>query len=105
MQRGKTEKAVLTAIASVAATIGKLASDVCTFSGGNFFFIKLPDAFTTGSSIMPHKKNPDVFELVRAKCNRLQAAPNEMSLLLANLTSGYARDMQLTIEMYFPALT
>ena len=78
MQRGKTERTVLTAIAAIAATVGRLAQDVCLYSCANFGFVKLPDAFTTGSSIMPHKKNPDIFELIRAKCNRLQALPMEL---------------------------
>ena len=88
MQRGKTERTVLTAIAAIAATIGRLAQDVCLYSCANFGFVKLPDAFTTGSSIMPHKKNPDIFELSRAKCNRLQALPMEVTLIATNLPSG-----------------
>ena len=103
MQRGKTERTVLTAIAAIAATVGRLAQDVCLYSCANFGFIKLPDAFTTGSSIMPHKKNPDIFELSRAKCNRLQALPMEVTLVATNLPSGYFRDMQLTKEIYVPA--
>ncbi|MBE6213349.1 MAG: argininosuccinate lyase [Rikenellaceae bacterium] len=103
MQRGKTERAVLTAIAAVAATVGRLAQDVCLYSCANFGFVKLPDAFTTGSSIMPHKKNPDIFELIRAKCNRMQALPMEVTLVATNLPSGYFRDMQLTKEIYVPA--
>ena len=103
MQRGKTERTVLTAIAAVAATVGRLAQDVCLYSCANFGFVKLPDAFTTGSSIMPHKKNPDIFELSRAKCNRLQALPMEVTLISTNLPSGYFRDMQLTKEIYVPA--
>lgn len=103
MQRGKTERTVLTAIAAVAATVGRLAQDVCLYSCANFGFVKLPDAFTTGSSIMPHKKNPDIFELSRAKCNRLQALPMEVTLIATNLPSGYFRDMQLTKEIYVPA--
>ncbi|MBQ6571988.1 MAG: argininosuccinate lyase [Alistipes sp.] len=103
MQRGKTERTVLTAIAAIAATIGRLAQDVCLYSCANFGFVKLPDAFTTGSSIMPHKKNPDIFELSRAKCNRLQALPMEVTLIATNLPSGYFRDMQLTKEIYVPA--
>ena len=103
MQRGKTERTVLTAIAAVAATVGRLAQDVCLYSCANFGFVKLPDAFTTGSSIMPHKKNPDIFELIRAKCNRLQAQPMEVTLIMTNLPSGYFRDMQLTKEIYVPA--
>lgn len=103
MQRGKMEKNVLFALAGVATTLGRLAADVCLFSCSNFGFMKLPDRFTTGSSIMPHKKNPDVFELIRAKCNRLQALPTQMAMICANLTSGYFRDMQLTKEVFFPA--
>ncbi len=103
MQRGKTERTVLTAIAAIAATVGRLAQDVCLYSCANFGFVKLPDAFTTGSSIMPHKKNPDIFELSRAKCNRLQALPMEVTLVATNLPSGYFRDMQLTKEIYVPA--
>ncbi|MBR4995518.1 MAG: argininosuccinate lyase [Alistipes sp.] len=103
MQRGKTERVTLTAIAAVAATVGRLAQDVCLYSCANFGFVKLPDAFTTGSSIMPHKKNPDIFELIRAKCNRLQAQPLEVTLTMTNLPSGYFRDMQLTKEIYVPA--
>ena len=103
MQRGKTERTVLTAIAAVAATVGRLAQDVCLYSCANFGFVKLPDAFTTGSSIMPHKKNPDIFELIRAKCNRLQALPMEITLTMTNLPAGYFRDMQLTKEVYVPA--
>ena len=103
MQRGKTERVVLTAIAAIAATVGRLAQDVCLYSCANFGFVKLPDAFTTGSSIMPHKKNPDLFELTRAKCNRMQALPMEVTLVATNLPSGYFRDMQLTKEIYVPA--
>lgn len=103
MQRGKMEKNVLFALATVATTLGKLAADVCLFACGNFGFLKLPDRFTTGSSIMPHKKNPDVFELIRAKTNRLQSLPAQMAMLCANLTSGYFRDMQLSKEIYLPA--
>ena len=103
MQRGKTERTVLTAIAAIAATVGRLAQDVCLYSCANFGFVKLPDAFTTGSSIMPHKKNPDIFELTRAKCNRMQALPMEVTLIATNLPSGYFRDMQLTKEIYVPA--
>ena len=103
MQRGKTERTVLTAIAAIAATVGRLAQDVCLYSCANFGFVKLPDAFTTGSSIMPHKKNPDIFELIRAKCNRMQALPMEVTLVATNLPSGYFRDMQLTKEIYVPA--
>ncbi len=103
MGRGKTEKIVAQAIAGVAATIGKLAYDACLFNSQNFGFIKLPDEFTTGSSIMPHKKNPDVFELTRAKCNKLQALPFEITLVTNNLPSGYFRDLQLIKENFLPA--
>ena len=104
MTRGKTEKIVATAMASVAATIGRFAMDCCLYISQNFQFISFPDNLTTGSSIMPHKKNPDVFELIRAKSNRLQSTPNELSLLLGNLPSGYHRDLQLTKEILFPAI-
>ncbi len=102
MGRGKMEKTVATALAGVAATVSRLAMDACLYSGQNFGFIKLPDEFTTGSSIMPHKKNPDVFELTRAKCNRLQAVPQDITMILNNLPSGYFRDMQLIKESYMP---
>lgn len=104
MTRGKAERAMATAIAYVAATLSRFAGDCCLYLNQNFGFIAFPDALTTGSSIMPHKKNPDVFELIRAKCNRIQAAPNELTLLLNNLPSGYHRDLQLTKEILFPAL-
>jgi argininosuccinate lyase len=104
MSRGKTEKVIATALAGVAGTIGRLAMDCCLYINQNFGFISFPSELTTGSSIMPHKKNPDVFELIRAKCNRLQATPNELTLLLANLPSGYHRDLQLTKEILFPAI-
>ena len=103
MGRGKTERIVANAIANVAATISKLAFDACMFNSQNFGFIKLADEFTTGSSIMPHKKNPDVFELTRAKCNKLQAIPFEISLITGNLPSGYFRDLQLVKESFLPA--
>ena len=103
MSRGKTEKIVSMALASVAATLSKLAMDCCLYLSQNFGFISFPSELTTGSSIMPHKKNPDVFELIRAKCNRIQAIPNELTLLLNNLPSGYHRDLQLTKEILFPA--
>jgi argininosuccinate lyase len=104
MTRGKTEKATAMALATIGATLGKFAYDVCLYMNQNFGFIRFPDELTTGSSIMPHKKNPDVFELIRARCNRIQALPNELSLLLVNLPSGYHRDLQLTKECLFPAL-
>lgn len=105
MSRGKTEKAVAAAIAAVASTLGRLAADVCQFMCQNFGFIKFPDELTTGSSIMPHKKNPDVFEIMRGKCNRLQAVQNELALLTANLPLGYNRDLQLMKDILFPATT
>ncbi len=104
MSRGKAEKIVATGLASVAGTIGRLAMDCSLYINQNFGFISFPPELTTGSSIMPHKKNPDVFELIRAKCNRIQSTPNELSLLLANLPSGYHRDLQLTKEILFPAI-
>ena len=103
MGRGKTERIVANAIANVAATVSKLAFDACMFNSQNFGFIKLADEFTTGSSIMPHKKNPDVFELTRAKCNKLQALPYEITLITNNLPSGYFRDLQLVKESFLPA--
>jgi argininosuccinate lyase len=104
MTRGKVEKITSMALASLAATLSKLSMDVCLYMNQNFGFISFPNELTTGSSIMPHKKNPDVFELVRAKCNRIQALPNELTLLINNLPSGYHRDMQLTKECLFPAI-
>ncbi len=104
MSRGKTEKCVAMALSMVAATLSKLAMDCCLYMNQNFAFISFPNKLTTGSSIMPHKKNPDVFELIRAKCNRIQALPNELTLLLNNLPSGYHRDLQLTKEALFPAI-
>jgi argininosuccinate lyase len=104
MSRGKTEKWVATGMAAIAATLSKFAYDMVLYMGGDFSFISFPDALTTGSSIMPHKKNPDVFELIRAKCNRLQAVPNELALLTNNLPSGYHRDFQLSKECLFPAI-
>jgi argininosuccinate lyase len=105
MSRGKTEKLVAMAIASVAATLSRLSMDACLYLGQDFGFISFPADLTTGSSIMPHKKNPDVFELIRGKCNRLQSLPNELTLLTSNLPSGYHREMQLTKEILFPAFT
>jgi argininosuccinate lyase len=104
MTRGKSEKAVAIGMSALAATLSKFAYDVCLYMNQNFGFISFPDELTTGSSIMPHKKNPDVFELIRAKCNRIQALPNELTLLTNNLPSGYHRDMQLTKEILFPAI-
>ena len=103
MTRGKVEKVVSFSLSSIAATLSRLAMDCCLYMNQNFGFISFPNELTTGSSIMPHKKNPDVFELIRAKCNRIQAIPNELTLLLNNLPSGYHRDLQLTKEILFPA--
>ena len=103
MGRGKMERIVATAIASIAATLSKLSYDACLYNSQNFGFIKLPDEYTTGSSIMPHKKNPDVFELSRAKCNKLQALPVEITLITNNLPSGYFRDLQIIKEVFIPA--
>lgn len=103
MSRGKCERAAANAIAAVAATVGRLAMDVCLFMSQNFGFVSLPDELTTGSSIMPHKKNPDVFEVMRGRCNRLQSVPNEIALLTTNLPSGYHRDLQLLKDILFPA--
>ena len=103
MGRGKTERNVAYALASVAGTIAKLAFDACMFSSQNFAFVKLPNECTTGSSIMPHKKNPDVFELTRAKCNKLQALPQQIMLIMNNLPSGYFRDLQIIKEVFLPA--
>jgi argininosuccinate lyase len=105
MGRGKTEKFVATGLSAVAATLARLAMDCCLYLSQNFSFISFPPGLTTGSSIMPHKKNPDVFELIRGKCNRLQSLPNELALLLTNLPSGYHRELQLTKEILFPAFT
>lgn len=103
MGRGKMERTVAFALAGVAATLSKLAFDACMFNSQNFGFIKLPDQFTTGSSIMPHKKNPDVFELTRSKCNKIQALPTEITLISNNLPSGYFRDLQIIKEVFLPA--
>lgn len=103
MGRGKMERTVGFAIAGIAATLSKLSFDACMYNSQNFGFIKLPDEYTTGSSIMPHKKNPDVFELSRAKCNKLQALPTEITLITNNLPSGYFRDMQLIKEIFLPS--
>ena len=104
MTRGKSEKLLAMSMAALAGTLGKFAYDVCLYLNQNFDFISFPKEFTTGSSIMPHKKNPDIFELVRARCNRIQALPNELILLTNNLPSGYHRDVQLTKEILFPAI-
>ena len=105
MSRGKTERAAAASIAAVASTLGRLAMDVCMWMCQNFGFVSFPDELTTGSSIMPHKKNPDVFEIMRGKCNRLQSVPNELALLTANLPLGYNRDLQLMKDILFPATT
>ena len=102
MGRGKTERIVANAIAGIAATVSKLAFDACMFSSQNFGFVKLDDRFTTGSSIMPHKKNPDVFELTRAKCNKIQSLPEQITLITNNLPSGYFRDLQIIKEAFLP---
>jgi argininosuccinate lyase len=104
MSRGKTEKIVAMALSNIAATLSRLSMDACLYLNQNFGFISFPPELTTGSSIMPHKKNPDVFELIRAKCNRIQSIPNELTMLLTNLPSGYHRDLQLTKEILFPAI-
>ncbi len=104
MSRGKSEKTVAFAMSSLAATLSKFAMDVCLYTSQNFDFISLPSHLTTGSSIMPHKKNPDVFELIRGKCNKIQALPYEITLLTNNLPSGYHRDFQLLKEGLFPAI-
>ncbi len=103
MGRGKTEKITAFALSSVAATLARFATDVCLYMSQNFSFVSLPDEYTTGSSIMPHKKNPDVFELIRAKCNKIQALPTTITIMLMNLPSGYFRDLQLLKEALFPA--
>ena len=103
MGRGKSERNIAYALASVAGTLAKFAFDACLFNSQNFGFVKLPAECTTGSSIMPHKKNPDVFELIRAKCNRLQALPNDILLIMNNLPSGYFRDLQIIKELFLPA--
>jgi argininosuccinate lyase len=104
MGRGKTERIVASAFSNIAGTLSKLSMDACLFLNQNFGFISFPDELTTGSSIMPHKKNPDVFELVRARCNQLMSLPNDIALSTTNLPSGYHRDMQLLKEMLFPAI-
>jgi argininosuccinate lyase len=103
MGRGKTERIVAAALANIAATLSKLSMDACLYLNQNFAFISFPDELTTGSSIMPHKKNPDVFELIRSHCNRIQALPNEIMLMTTNLPSGYQRDLQLLKEHIIPA--
>jgi len=104
MGRGKTERITASALSNIASTLSKLSTDACLFLNQNFAFISFPDELTTGSSIMPHKKNPDVFELIRARCNQLQALPNDIALSTTNLPSGYHRDLQLLKEILFPAI-
>lgn len=104
MGRGKTERVVSMALSNLAATLGKMAMDCTLYLNPHFNFISFPDELTTGSSIMPHKKNPDVWELIRARCNRFLALPNEIQLAITNLPSGYHRDLQLVKEILFPAL-
>ena len=103
MGRGKMERNVAFALASIAGTVSKMAFDACMFSCQNFGFVKLPDECTTGSSIMPHKKNPDVFELTRAKCNKIQSLPQQIMMIMNNLPSGYFRDLQIIKEVFLPA--
>lgn len=103
MSRGKVEKIVAFALSSLAFTLSKMAYDICLFVSQNFEFMQLPDEYTTGSSIMPHKKNPDVFELIRARCNKIQSLPNEINYIANNLPSGYFRDMQVIKESFFTA--
>lgn len=103
MGRGKMERNIAFSLASIAGTISKMAFDACLFSCQNFGFVKLPDECTTGSSIMPHKKNPDVFELTRAKCNKIQSLPQQVMMIMNNLPSGYFRDMQIIKEIFLPA--
>lgn len=105
MGRGKTERVVASALASIAATLAKLAQDVCLFMSQNFGFVSLPKDLTTGSSIMPQKKNPDVFELIRAKCNKIQALPNEIAMITTNLPVGYHRDLQVIKESFLPVFS
>ncbi len=104
MGRGKTERILAQAMSSIAATLAKLSMDICLFINQNFGFISFPAELTTGSSIMPHKKNPDVFELIRSRCNKIQALPNEIAMMTTNLPSGYHRDLQLLKESLFPAM-
>jgi argininosuccinate lyase len=103
MGRGKMERNVGFALATIAGTIAKMAFDACLFNSQNFSFVKLPKECTTGSSIMPHKKNPDVFELIRAKCNKIQALPQQVTLIMNNLPVGYFRDLQIIKEVFLPA--
>lgn len=103
MGRGKNERNVAFALAGIAGTVAKLAFDACMFNSQNFGFVRLPDECTTGSSIMPHKKNPDVFELIRARCNKLQALPTQVVMIMNNLPCGYFRDLQEIKEVFLPA--
>jgi argininosuccinate lyase len=103
MGRGKTERNVAFSMAGIAGTVAKMAFDACMFNSQNFGFVKLPDDCTTGSSIMPHKKNPDVFELTRAKCNKIQSLPYTVTMIMNNLPSGYFRDLQIIKEVFLPA--
>ena len=105
MGRGKSERNVAFALASLAGTLSKMAFDACMFNSQNFGFVKLPTECTTGSSIMPHKKNPDVFEILRAKCNRLQTLPMDIAMIMNNLPSGYFRDLQIIKELFLPAFS
>jgi argininosuccinate lyase len=105
MGRGKAERVTAMAMANIADTLARLSMDACLFMNQNFSFIQFPEALTTGSSIMPHKKNPDVFELIRSYCNRIKALPNEIMMMTTNLPSGYHRDLQLLKEHLFPAFT
>jgi argininosuccinate lyase len=104
MSRGKTERTVSFAMSSLAGTLSKLAMDICLYMSQNFGFVSFPDELTTGSSIMPHKKNPDVFELIRGKCNKIQSLPFELSMIINNLPSGYHRDLQLLKEGLIPGI-
>ncbi len=105
MSRGRTERMTAFGLSSLAATLSKLAGDVCLYASQNFGLLQLPDEFTTGSSIMPHKKNPDVFELIRAKCNKIQSLPGEIEHILSNLPSGYFRDLQIIKESFLPVFS
>jgi len=105
MGRGKTERVIAQALSSIAATLAKMAMDQALYLSQNFAFVSYPDTLTTGSSIMPHKKNPDVWEIMRGKCNRLQALPNDVAMMTVNLPSGYHRELQLLKELLFPAFT
>ncbi|MET3980763.1 argininosuccinate lyase [Mucilaginibacter sp. UYP25] len=105
MGRGKTERVIAQALSSISATLAKMAMDQCLYLSQNFAFVSYPENLTTGSSIMPHKKNPDVWEIMRGKCNRLQALPNDIALMTTNLPSGYHRELQLLKELLFPAFT